>query len=57
MTRMPNIVTLKTGNPCHGYCKMVEHEVDCIPVVTRRIPAAGKKAENNRKGIKTGIIL
>jgi CBS domain-containing protein/biotin operon repressor len=58
MTRMPNIVTLEDEETlAAAIAKMVEHEVDCIPVVSRE-GAEGEKEKLKVTGrvSKTGII-
>ncbi len=43
MTRMPNIVTLENDETlAAAIAKMVEHEVDCIPVISKKDTADGK---------------
>jgi len=58
MTRMPNIVILEDDETLAGaIAKMVEHEVDCIPVVSREDSEGGKdKLRVTGRISKTGII-
>ena len=58
MTRMPNIVTLEDDETLAGaIAKMVEHEVDCIPVVSREDSEGGKdKLKVTGRISKTGMI-
>jgi CBS domain-containing protein/biotin operon repressor len=57
MTRMPNIVTLEDEETlAMAIAKMVEHEVDCIPVVTREDTGGREKLKITGRVSKTGII-
>jgi CBS domain-containing protein len=57
MTRMPNIVTLQDEETlAMAIAKMVEHEVDCIPVVTREDTGGREKLKITGRVSKTGII-
>lgn len=57
MTRMPNIVTLQDEETlAMAISKMVEHEVDCIPVVTREDTGGREKLKITGRVSKTGII-
>ena len=57
MTRMPNIVTLQDEETlAMAIAKMVEHEVDCIPVVTREDAGGREKLKITGRVSKTGII-
>jgi CBS domain-containing protein/biotin operon repressor len=57
MTRMPNIVTLEDEETlAMAIAKMVEHEVDCIPVVTKEDTGGREKLKITGRVSKTGII-
>lgn len=57
MTRMPNIVTLEDEETlAMAIAKMVEHEVDCIPVVTREDTGGREKLKITGRVSKTGIV-
>lgn len=58
MTRMPNIVTLDDDETlAAAIAKMVEHEVDCVPVVSRKGSNDGRdKLKITGRISKTGII-
>ncbi len=58
MTRMPNIVTLEDNETlARAIAKMVEHQVDCIPVIGRDAPGDGRERFKITGRIsKTGII-
>lgn len=57
MTRMPNIVTLEDEETlAMAIAKMVEHEVDCIPVVTREDTGGKERLKITGRVSKTGII-
>lgn len=59
MTRMPNVVTMEDDETlAMAIAKMVEHQVDCIPVTQRAVDQDGKqRLKITGRVSKTGIIM
>lgn len=59
MTRMPNVVTLEDDETmAKAIAKMVEHQVDCIPVTEKAVDREGReRLKITGRVSKTGIIM